>query len=93
MNRNKRSVTINFKDPDGLELVRSLVKKSDVLVENFIPGKLASMGLGWADCQKLNPRLIYASLSGMLQQSGIIKPLINVIRLWADRPLCENPRV
>lgn len=47
INRNKRSITVNFKDPRGLEILKKLVQESDVLVENFISGKLASMGLGW----------------------------------------------
>ncbi|KAJ7432350.1 CAIB/BAIF family enzyme [Mycena latifolia] len=64
VNRNKRSITVDFKTPDGLEILRKLVARSDVLVENFISGKLASMGLGWEDCRKINPRLIYASITG-----------------------------
>ncbi|PAV17317.1 CAIB BAIF family enzyme [Pyrrhoderma noxium] len=64
VNRNKRSITVNFKDPRGLSIIHKLIQRSDVLVENFIPGKLASMGLGWEDCQRLNPKLIYASISG-----------------------------
>lgn len=64
-NRNKRSITVNFKRPEGLEILHRMVKQSDVLVENFITGKLASMGLGWDDCKKLNPRLIYASITGL----------------------------
>ncbi|KAF7365427.1 CAIB/BAIF family enzyme [Mycena venus] len=64
VNRNKRSMTVNFKDPDGLEIMRKLVARADVLVENFISGKLASMGLGWDECHKINPRLIYASITG-----------------------------
>lgn len=57
-------MTVNLKDPEGLEIVRKLVKKSDVLVENFVTGKLASLGLGWEDCKKINERLIYASITG-----------------------------
>ena len=64
MNRNKRSITVNFKQPEGLEIVHKLVEQSDVLVENFVSGKLAEMGLGWEDCQRINPRLIYASITG-----------------------------
>lgn len=63
-NRNKRSITVNFKELAGLEVVRDLIKKADVLVENFIPGKLGTMGLGWEDCRTINERLIYASISG-----------------------------
>ncbi|KIY65768.1 CoA-transferase family III [Cylindrobasidium torrendii FP15055 ss-10] len=64
VNRNKRSITVNFKSKEGVALLHRLVAQSDVLVENFIPGKLAEMGLGWEDCTKINPRLIYASISG-----------------------------
>ncbi|KAF8133446.1 CoA-transferase family III domain-containing protein [Boletus edulis] len=65
VNRNKRSVTVDFKRTEGLEILHRLVKSSDVLVENFVSGKLASMGLGWEDCQKINPRLVYASITGI----------------------------
>jgi succinate--hydroxymethylglutarate CoA-transferase len=58
-------MTVNFKTPEGLEIIRKLVEKSDVLVENFVSGKLATMGLGWEDCRKLNERLIYASITGL----------------------------
>ncbi|KAF7296454.1 CaiB/baiF CoA-transferase family protein C7orf10 [Mycena chlorophos] len=64
VNRNKRSMTCNFKDPKGLEILHKLVARSDVLVENFVSGKLATMGLGFEDCRKINPRLIYASITG-----------------------------
>ncbi|KAJ7366608.1 CAIB BAIF family enzyme [Mycena albidolilacea] len=64
VNRNKRSMTVNFKEPEGLDVLRKLVARADVLVENFISGKLASMGLGWEECHKINPRLIYASITG-----------------------------
>ncbi|KAL5632417.1 hypothetical protein ACGC1H_005394 [Rhizoctonia solani] len=63
-NRNKRSITVNFKAPTGLEIIYDLIRKADILVENFIAGKLASMGLGWEDCKKLNEKLIYASITG-----------------------------
>ncbi|KAF9071244.1 CAIB/BAIF family enzyme [Rhodocollybia butyracea] len=68
-NRNKRSVTVNFKDPAGLEIIYKLIEQADVLVENYIPGKLAQMGLGWEHCHEINPRLIYASVTGY-GQSG-----------------------
>jgi succinate--hydroxymethylglutarate CoA-transferase len=64
VNRNKRSITVNFKEPDGLAILHKLVARSDVLVENYIPGKLAKVGLGWDDCQAINPRLVYASITG-----------------------------
>ncbi|KAG9297550.1 hypothetical protein G9A89_001491 [Geosiphon pyriformis] len=64
INRNKKSITINLKSPAGIELIKELVKISDVLVENYIPGKLENMGLGWDELSKINPHLIYASISG-----------------------------
>ena len=57
-------MTVNLKHPDGLAIVHKLVQQADILVENYIPGKLASMGLGYEHCQKLNSRLIYASITG-----------------------------
>ncbi len=69
VNRNKRSMAVNFKTPAGLKIVKRLVEKADVLVENFVPGKLAEMGLGWDDCRALNNRLVYASISGELHGS------------------------
>ncbi|KAF8909001.1 CAIB/BAIF family enzyme [Gymnopilus junonius] len=73
VNRNKRSVTVNFKTPEGLEIIRKLVEKSDVLVENFVSGKLASMGLGWEDCRNINERLVYASITGYGQTGPYAK--------------------
>ncbi|GAA5937720.1 CaiB/BaiF CoA transferase family protein [Sporobolomyces koalae] len=68
-NRGKRSLGLDFKQEAGKEILRQLVKQADVLVENYVPGKLAEMGFGYEDCKKLNPKLIYASVSGY-GQSG-----------------------
>ena len=51
-------------DPDGLAVVRRLVADADVLVENFLPGSLDRLGLGWDDVRVINPRLVYASITG-----------------------------
>ena len=64
LNRGKRSVTVNMKTPEGLALVRDLARKADVLVENFRPGVMERLGLGHAELQSENRRLIYASISG-----------------------------
>ncbi len=64
MNRSKRSLTINLKSPEGQEIIRRLVKVSDVLVENFRTGIMDKMGLGYEDLHALNPRLVYCSISG-----------------------------
>ena len=63
-NRNKRSVTVNLKSPPGQEIVRRLASASDALVENFRTGVLDEMGLGYEDLHRLNPRLVYCSISG-----------------------------
>ncbi|GAA5886776.1 hypothetical protein JCM6882_005885 [Rhodosporidiobolus microsporus] len=64
VNRGKRSLGLDFKKPEGKEVLRELVKQADVLIENYVPGKLAEAGFGYEDCKKLNPKLIYASVSG-----------------------------
>lgn len=64
VNRNKRSVVVDLRSPDGVEVVKQLVAQCDVLVENFRPGKMDDLGLGWNELQRDNPRLIYCSISG-----------------------------
>lgn len=64
VNRNKRSIVLDLKNPDGVELVRQLARKADVLVENFKTGDLKRYGLDYEQLQELNPRLIYASITG-----------------------------
>jgi crotonobetainyl-CoA:carnitine CoA-transferase CaiB-like acyl-CoA transferase len=63
-NRNKRSITVNLKQPQGQEIVRRLAAVSDVLVENFRTGVLDKMGLGYADLHAMNPSLVHCSISG-----------------------------
>jgi formyl-CoA transferase len=64
LNHNKRSITIDSKHPQGKRVLDELVKKCDVLVENFAPGALDRMGLTWEHIHKLNPRMIVASVKG-----------------------------
>jgi crotonobetainyl-CoA:carnitine CoA-transferase CaiB-like acyl-CoA transferase len=64
INRNKRSLAVDLKSKRAVELLRQLVKVADVVIENFRPGTMERLGLGEADLRKLNPRLIYASLTG-----------------------------
>jgi len=64
VNRNKRSVTINLKEPRGQGMLRELVKRSDILLENFKPGTLAKLGLDYERLRQENPRLIYCAISG-----------------------------
>lgn len=62
-NRNKKSIVIDLKEPAGLELVRELASVSDVFVENFTPGLTKDFGLDYKTLHKLNPRLVYASIT------------------------------
>jgi formyl-CoA transferase len=64
LNHNKRSITVNTKDPKGKEVLVRLIKQCDVLVENFAPGALDRMGFSWEKIQELNPRMIMASVKG-----------------------------
>jgi succinate--hydroxymethylglutarate CoA-transferase len=67
VNRNKKSVTVNLKAERGKEIIHELVKNCDVLVENYLPGKLEKMGLGYEQLKEINPKLIYASITGEYQ--------------------------
>ena len=67
INRNKESVAIDFKTARGRELLDALIARADVIVENFRPGTLERMGLGYTELSKRDPRLIYVSISGFGQ--------------------------
>ena len=67
INRNKESVTLNLKHPEGRRVLDALIERADVLVENFRPGTLERMGLGYADLSKQRPDLVYCSISGFGQ--------------------------
>src|SRR5450755_4502103 len=64
LNHNKRSITVDAKNPKGKQILEALVKKCDVLVENFAPGALDRMGFTWEHIQELNPKMIVASVKG-----------------------------
>jgi len=64
INRNKKSITVNMKDPRGRAIIRELARRSDVLLENFKPGTLAKLGLDWDVLRQDNPRLIFCAISG-----------------------------
>ena len=71
--RNKRSVTVNLKHPEGVRIVRELVAKADIVVENFRPGVLEKLGLGWEQLSELNPGLVMVRLSGFGQTGPMAK--------------------
>ena len=64
VNRNKKSCAINFRTGKGQEILKDLVRQSDVLVENFVPGKLANYGLDYQSLKEIAPHLIYCSVTG-----------------------------
>jgi len=69
LNRNKRSVSVDFAKPEGAAILKRMAAQADVLIENFRPGTLARYGLGYEDLRAVNPRLIYCSVTGF-GQSG-----------------------
>ena len=65
-NRNKRSVALDMKRPEGMAVVRALLRTADVVIENFRPGAMAALGLGPEDVAAINPRIVYLSCKGFL---------------------------
>ncbi|KAJ2854194.1 hypothetical protein FB639_006414, partial [Coemansia asiatica] len=64
VNRNKKSIAVDMKQKEGQRILRELAARADVVVENFVPGKLAQCGLGYNNLKEINPRLVYASITG-----------------------------
>src|SRR6516164_1871092 len=64
LNSNKKAVTLNLKSEKGRELLKEMVQRADILVENFSPGVMDRLGVGSSDLHQINPRLIYGSSSG-----------------------------
>ncbi len=70
--RNKKSLTLNLKHPDGLAILKQLLADADILIENFRPGVLEKLGLSWDTLHALNPKLVMVRLSGF-GQTGPMK--------------------
>lgn len=64
INRNKRSITLNLKSSEGKEIFKELLKRADIVVENYRPGTMEKLGLGYEELKQVNPRIIYAACSG-----------------------------
>ncbi len=64
VNVNKRSMTLNLRTPEAIEVVQTLAREADVVCENFRPGVMEKLGIGWKQLSELNPRLIYCAISG-----------------------------
>jgi formyl-CoA transferase len=73
LNRNKKGVTLNLKSTRGKEIFKELVKKADVVVENYRPGTMAKLGLGYDTLKEVNPGIIYAAVSGFGQYGPYAK--------------------
>ncbi len=69
LNRNKKGITLNLKHKKGIEILKQLTAKSDVVVENFRPGVMDKLGIGYKTLKKINPKIIFASISGYGQNS------------------------
>ena len=79
-NRNKRSLTLDLRSPQGKEVLRDLLRTADVLVENYVPGTLEKMGFAWDVLKELNPRQIVTRISGFGQSGPLSgKPCFDVI--------------
>ena len=64
LNRNKRGITINLKNPEGVKVFLELVAKADILLENFRPGTMEKLGIGYEKLKEINPKLVYGCVSG-----------------------------
>ena len=64
LNANKKSVTVNLKSPEGLETVKAMIARADVMIENFAPGAIERLGLGYDVAKAINPGIIYAQVKG-----------------------------
>jgi crotonobetainyl-CoA:carnitine CoA-transferase CaiB-like acyl-CoA transferase len=63
LNKNKRSIALDLRSPEGIAIVKRLIEESDVLVENFRPGLMKKMGLSWPEVHEINPKLVYCSIT------------------------------
>jgi CoA:oxalate CoA-transferase len=97
LNRGKKSITLELKSEEGQKIARELIVRSDVLLENFTPGVMDRLGLGYEDMKRLNSRLIYASLSGFGQTGPYAsKPAFDMVAqamggMMSVTGFAENP--
>ena len=80
LNRGKKSITLNLKSPDAIRILRDLAAGADVVVENFKPGLANDLGIGYSSLSAINPRLVYASISGFGQEGPLAsRPAYDII--------------
>jgi len=88
-NRSKRSITLNLKEEKGINILKKLIRKADVLVQNFRPGTMKRMGLSYEEVQKINKEIIYTSISGFGEKGPyanhrVYDPVIQALSGLAD---------
>jgi CoA:oxalate CoA-transferase len=102
LNLSKKDLTLNLKEPEGLKVFKELLKVSDVVVQNFSPGTMERLGLGYDVLKEVNPKIIYAALSGFGQTGpyssrGSYAPIAEAMsghtRLTGDRQDPEGPPI
>ncbi len=95
LNRGKKSIEIDLKDSNAVNELIPLIEKSDVLIEQFRPGVMKRLGLGWSDVKKINPKIVYCSITGY-GQTGAKKDLaghdLNYIAESGLLSLCTDGR-
>jgi CoA:oxalate CoA-transferase len=80
VNRNKKSVVLDLKTDEGVKILKKLVKKSDVIIENFRPGVMDRLGIGYDDLKLISPKIVYASISGFGQDGPYVnRPSFDII--------------
>jgi len=98
-NRNKKSISLDTRKPEGMGILRELIAKSDVLLENFRAGTMEKMGLGWDEVRKINPRIIMVSVTGFGQQGpmrdhlafdGVISTIVGATHIENGRAVRSN---
>jgi len=91
-NRNKRCICIDLKSAAGLDVARDLLARADVLIENFAPGTMERLGLGWEQVHAVNPRLIYCALKGFLPGPYEHRPALDeVVQFMAGLAYMTGP--
>ena len=92
LNRNKSSIALNLKSEQGKAVLKRLIEKADVLVENFAPGAMDRLGFGWEDCHRINPRLIYCALKGFLPGPYEKRPALDeVVQMMSGLAYMTGP--
>jgi crotonobetainyl-CoA:carnitine CoA-transferase CaiB-like acyl-CoA transferase len=92
-NRNKRSISVDLKSSKGINILLKLVEDADVLIENYGPGTVDRLGVGYEACQKINPKLIYCSLKGFMPGPYDSRPALDeVVQMMTGLAYMTGPK-